>query len=186
VTNAELAILSLVAETPRHGYDIERAIQQRGMREWTDIGFSSIYYLLGKLERAGLLEARPGEPGERGPSRKVYSPTPAGFEAWRAASAEALSVPATRSPFALGLANLGGLSRDEAVAALCERRWQLEERRAGMRAKRDSQGPLAWFVDELFDFSETMLDTEIAWVDGLLGRMEAARGDEDRGQAQGE
>jgi hypothetical protein len=55
-----------------------------------------------------------------------------------------------------------------------------------MRAKRDSQGPLAWFVDELFDFSETMLDTEIAWVDGLLGRMEAARGDEDRGQAQGE
>ncbi|MFL7891509.1 MAG: PadR family transcriptional regulator, partial [Anaerolineales bacterium] len=48
MTNAELAILSLIAEQPRHGYDIEQAIVARGMRDWTEIGFSSIYYLLNK------------------------------------------------------------------------------------------------------------------------------------------
>jgi DNA-binding PadR family transcriptional regulator len=43
MTNAELAILSLVAEQPRHGYEIEQVIEEREMREWTEIGFSSIY-----------------------------------------------------------------------------------------------------------------------------------------------
>jgi DNA-binding PadR family transcriptional regulator len=58
VTNAELAVLSLVVERPRHGYDVELTIAERGMRDWTDVGFSSIYYLLGKLEKAGLIEGR--------------------------------------------------------------------------------------------------------------------------------
>ena len=57
MTNAELAILSLVAEQPRHGYEIESVIEQRGMRAWTEIGFSSIYYILKKLEKAGLIAA---------------------------------------------------------------------------------------------------------------------------------
>jgi DNA-binding PadR family transcriptional regulator len=48
MTNAELAILSLVVEKPRHGYQIEQVIEERGMREWTEVGFSSIYYLLKK------------------------------------------------------------------------------------------------------------------------------------------
>ena len=52
MTNAELAILSLIGESPRHGYEIEQVIEARGMREWTEIGFSSIYYLLKKLEKA--------------------------------------------------------------------------------------------------------------------------------------
>ena len=37
VTNAELAVLSLIAENPCHGYDIETQIATRGMREWTEI-----------------------------------------------------------------------------------------------------------------------------------------------------
>ncbi|HIP96867.1 MAG TPA: hypothetical protein EYH32_06595 [Anaerolineae bacterium] len=53
MTNAELAILSLIAEQPRHGYEIEQVIEERRMREWTEIGFTSIYYLLKKLERGG-------------------------------------------------------------------------------------------------------------------------------------
>ena len=172
MTDAELAVLSLVAERPRHGYDIERLIVARGMREWTDIGFSSIYYLLGKMEKAGLVEARADEPGERGPSRKVYAPTAAGFSAWEEASLRALSVPAMRSPFSLGLSNLPGLSPDDALAALREYRAQHAERLAGMLAKRDAQEPLDWFVIELFDYSEQMMAAEAAWVEGLIARME--------------
>ena len=39
MTHAEFAILSLIAEAPRHGYEIEQTIEQRGMRDWTEIGF---------------------------------------------------------------------------------------------------------------------------------------------------
>jgi DNA-binding PadR family transcriptional regulator len=196
MTNAELAVLSLVVERPRHGYDIERLIVQRGMRGWTDIGFSSIYYLLGKLEKAGLVEARAAEPvpgvaeagagsaaavgadaagsgrAARGPARKVYAPTPAGFSAWQEASLEALSVPAMSSPFSLGLSNIVGLPAGDVLDALREYRAQMDERLAGMRAKRDSQEPLEWFVAELFDYSDAMMEAEIGWVEGLLGRLE--------------
>ncbi|MDZ4159188.1 MAG: helix-turn-helix transcriptional regulator, partial [Anaerolineaceae bacterium] len=57
MTNAELAILSLLVERALHGYEIERIIQERGIRDWTEIGFSSIYYLLKKLKNKGLIEA---------------------------------------------------------------------------------------------------------------------------------
>ena len=54
MTEAELAVLSLLIETPRHRYQIEQVIEERGMREWTAVGFSSIYYLLRKLEKKNL------------------------------------------------------------------------------------------------------------------------------------
>ena len=78
VTNAELAVLSLLAEKPMHGYQIEQTIASRGMREWTEIGFSSIYYILEKLRSRGCVESHL-EPAEgKGPSRQVFSLTPSG------------------------------------------------------------------------------------------------------------
>ena len=74
MTNAELAILGLIAEQPRHGYQIEQVIEERGMRNWTEIGFSSIYYLLKKLEKAGYVTARAEQ--ALGKTRQVYHPTP--------------------------------------------------------------------------------------------------------------
>nr|MBA3799931.1 PadR family transcriptional regulator [Geodermatophilaceae bacterium] len=44
LTPSELTVLGLIVERPRHGYDLEQVIEQRGIRQWTDIGFSSIYY----------------------------------------------------------------------------------------------------------------------------------------------
>ena len=39
----EELILGILAEQPHHGYQIEKLIIDRGMRKWTDVGFSSIY-----------------------------------------------------------------------------------------------------------------------------------------------
>ena len=90
-TNAEITILSLIAESSRHGYEIEQVIEQRGMRDWTEVGFSSIYYLLKKLERDRLIEGRLEKPPGRGPARKVYHITQEGRKAWYAASIQALA-----------------------------------------------------------------------------------------------
>ena len=118
MTNAELAILSLVAERPRHGYEIENVIEERGMRDWTEIGFSSIYYLLKKLEKEGLVAGQLEE-AARGPARKVYSATQVGHQALRAGLLDALSVPRPRrSPLQLGLANLPGIPPAQVTLAL--------------------------------------------------------------------
>jgi DNA-binding PadR family transcriptional regulator len=92
MTNAELVVLSLIAEQPRHGYEIEIVIEDRGMREWTEVGFSSIYYILKKLEKAGLITGHMELADGKGPARKVYRLTPQGHEAWRKSTIEALII----------------------------------------------------------------------------------------------
>jgi DNA-binding PadR family transcriptional regulator len=176
LTNAELAILSLVAETPRHGYEIEQVIEGRGMRDWTEVGFSSIYYLLKKLEKEGLAEGQLEE-AERGPARKVYRPTPAGWEALRNGVLEALSVPQPcYSPLQLGLANLPGIPPDEAIAALRQYREALIARREYAQARWDAQKPLPYFVDAMFDHGITMAEAEANWIETFITQLEANDG----------
>ncbi|HEY3318084.1 MAG TPA: helix-turn-helix transcriptional regulator [Coriobacteriia bacterium] len=174
MTNAELAVLSLVAEAPRHGYEIEQVIAERDMRDWTDIGFSSIYYLLGKMQKRGWVEARE-EPGERGPGRKVYAATAEGYAACGAASLEALSTLGGASPFFLGLNNLPGLDPADALAALRRYRGELEARLAHVEVKHASAGEVPWSVDALFDYGEVMLKAERGWVAGLIRKLERER-----------
>ena len=173
MTNAELAILSLIAEKPRHGYEIEQVIEERGMRDWTEVGFSSIYYLLNKLEKAGLVEGRTERQAGRGPARKVYQITPAGRATWHEATLDALSVPRRcQTPLQLGLANLPRISHDEALSALREYRDRLRERRDHVHGRwtRDAS-PLPIHVDAMFELSLTMTDAELGWVDGFIEKL---------------
>ena len=119
VTNAELAVLSLLAEKPMHGYQIEQTIASRGMREWTEIGFSSIYYILEKLRSRGCVESNL-EPAEgKGPSRQVFSLTSMGLALFRQTALKALASPSRSfSNFQLGLTSLPMLDKREILDAL--------------------------------------------------------------------
>ena len=172
MTNAELAVLSLVVETPRHAYEIEQVVAERGMRDWTDVGFSSIYYVLGKMERAGLVEGHSDDTASKGPARRVYSPTPKGFSVWTEASLAALSTTQAKMPFLLGLANLPGLPADRALEAARACQAVLDERLRAVRAKRRSLEQVEWFVDEVFDYSEHSLQSGRDWVAAFVKRFE--------------
>jgi DNA-binding PadR family transcriptional regulator len=172
MTSAELSILSLVAERPRHGYEIENVIEERGMRDWTEIGFSSIYYLLKKLEKEGLIAGRLEE-AARGPARKVYSTTQAGYEALHAGLLDVLSVPRQcRSPLQLGLANLPGIAPAEALTALEQYHAALSEKEDYLQARWESQQPLPYFVDAMFDHSLTLIEAEKAWIARFMEQVE--------------
>ena len=172
MTNAELAVLSLLAEQPRHGYDIERVINERGMREWTEIGFSSIYYLLKKLGQEGMIEGQL-EKSQHGPARKVYRLTPTGREALRTGVLHALSVPGRcYPPLQLGLASLPGIPPGDAAAALRQYHSALAARRKHVRVTQESQYPLPYFVDAIFSHSVTMLEAELAWVEQFIEQIE--------------
>src|ERR1044072_10024239 len=74
--SAELLILSLVEERPRHGYDIGNLIEQRsgGVLRFN---VASLYPLLYRLERRGWIQGRWVEqPGQR--RRRYYKLTAAG------------------------------------------------------------------------------------------------------------
>jgi len=169
MTNAELAILSLVVEKPRHGYEIEQVIEGRGMRDWTDVGFSSIYYLLNKLEGKGYIESRVEQPEGRGPARKVYAATAAGQQAWHQACLDAIRVaePAPSS-FLLGLSVLPALSQEHAESALMDYLAQLKARKVHAASRQQAQQPLPPHVDAMFDYSLTMLQAEIDWLEAFI------------------
>jgi DNA-binding PadR family transcriptional regulator len=176
MTNAELAILSLIAERPRHGYEMEQVIEARGMREWTEIGFSSIYYLLKKLENDGLVAGQTEQVAGRGPARKIYHITEAGMTALRAALIEALSVPQPRySSFLLGMGNLAGLRPVEAIAALWKYHQALTDRLAHVQSRWEEQKPLPYFVDALFDYSITMIQAEQAWIERFITEIQEGK-----------
>lgn len=166
MTNAELAVLSLVAQQPRHGYEIEQVIEERGMRRWTEVGFSSIYFLLKKLEKGGFIEGRL-EKTERGPARKVYHATKTGQEAFHAAIIEVLSVPQpSPRPLMLGLANLPSLSTEETLAALSRYRKHLTEKMEILRTALDNkQHSHPYFVDAMFELGLMVMQAELEWVE---------------------
>jgi DNA-binding PadR family transcriptional regulator len=142
------------------------------MRDWTEIGFSSIYYLLKKLEKEGLVAGRLEE-ATRGPARKVYSATEVGYKALGSGLLDVLSVPRpTRSPLQLGLANLPAVGPEEAVAALGQYQYALAEKEENLRVRREDQQPLPYFVDAMFDLSLALIGAEKAWIAGFIEQME--------------
>ena len=74
--SAELLILSLVEDRPRHGYEVGTLIEQRsgGLLRFN---VASLYPLLYRLEKRGWIQGRWVEkPGQR--RRRYYRLTPAG------------------------------------------------------------------------------------------------------------
>jgi len=82
-------VLGLISEKQAeggcHAYDINKRIEERGMRDWTNIGadfsFSTIYRTLDRLEKNGLVESYLEEVNNR--ERKKYSITANGYEILR-------------------------------------------------------------------------------------------------------
>ena len=172
LSNAELAILGLIVEQPRHGYEIERVVAKRGMRDWTEIGFSSIYYVLGRLENAGLATSSTAPASRRGPVRRVHAATPAGFAAWEAAALRALAIPTVVGrPFLLGLGSLAGLRSADVVEALDAYVAALDDRRIAIEERRAAISPAPWFVDAIFDYGLETLRAERTWVGTFIDRI---------------
>jgi DNA-binding PadR family transcriptional regulator len=174
MTNAELAVLSLIAEHPRYGYEIEQIIEERGMRDWTEIGFSSIYYLLNKLEKGALIESRLEKPEGRGPARKVYALTEEGRWAQQEGALQALGSPQQASaPFLLGLSCYPGLPRDRVLESLLGYIDKLNARLDNVDRRVEELGPLPPFIASMFDYSRTLIVAERDWVQNFVREMEA-------------
>ena len=77
-SHKHFVVLGLVAEKPSHAYSINQRIEERGMRNWTAIGKSSIYRVILELEEMELVEFYEEEVDNR--VRKVYSSTDTGFK----------------------------------------------------------------------------------------------------------
>jgi DNA-binding PadR family transcriptional regulator len=157
---------------------MEQFIEERGMRNWTEVGFSSIYYILTKLEQRGWIASHRQPAAGRGPNRKVYSILPKGQAAWREATLKMLSVPTTNSPFLLGLAGIPGIKPQEVVSALRQYRREVIKRRDEVEAVWQKQEQLPAFLEGMYEYGFNQAQTELEWLDRYIPRLESQITDE--------
>jgi PadR family transcriptional regulator PadR len=67
----DLCILAVMTEGPAYGYEMTKRLGARGL---SIVGDGSIYPLLGRLEREGLVETHRAA-SDGGPPRKYYRPS---------------------------------------------------------------------------------------------------------------
>ncbi|MFF0392841.1 GyrI-like domain-containing protein [Kitasatospora sp. NPDC004615] len=164
LTAAELTLLGLLVEKPRHGYELEGVIAERGMREWTEVGFSSIYYLLTKLRERGLIEQVEGSAVVGDKRRKVFGATAEGRRACAAAAEAAIAELHPLYPRVLvGLANQPAIGHEQLLDALDRRSRALAERIEQVAEAAGS--PVPDFVRAIFDYSLGQLRAEQNWLD---------------------
>jgi DNA-binding PadR family transcriptional regulator len=168
LTDGELTVLGLLVEQPRHGYELERVIEERGVRAWTALGFSSIYYVLDKLARRGLIEATSAP--SSGKSRATFRATVLGRELCAVATREALmTLTPMRARVLIAMANSPGLPDVDVAAGLTRRLEALREQLMDVEAARSGQEPLPASASAIFDHSDTMLRADISWTETTLG-----------------
>lgn len=169
ITDAELLLLGLVAEMPRHGYELEQTIEARGMREWTQIGFSSIYFVLGRLEKMGLAVA---EAPAGAKARKAFSITALGREVLLEQAEAALGAyRPTSSSLLLGMVHWPALSRRSALDALEARLSSVDAEGERLERLRRRRQPMPDHIEVLFDFSAGQLTAERTWINTTLAYM---------------
>lgn len=84
----DLCLLAVIAEEPAYGYEMMKRLRERSL---SIVGEGSIYPLLGRLERDGLVRTYRAPSSDGGPPRKYYRLSPKGEHAlsqgvatWRA------------------------------------------------------------------------------------------------------
>lgn len=169
--------LALLHEEPMHPYEIFRTLEQRSETRLARINVGAVYHAVDRLVADGLAEAVGTEREGKRPERTTYRATPAGTEALlpRLTGLLADDHP-TYPPFAVGLAQAPHLPRAHALAALTARRERLAEAQACSaatlaRLREERKLPLRYVLD--VDHEAAVLAAEVAWLDDVIGRIEA-------------
>jgi DNA-binding PadR family transcriptional regulator len=172
-TVPDLVILSLLAERPMHGYQVNATLEQRSIREWAPVSRPQIYYSLDKLVKLGLIRVAKDESPAAGPERTVFETTAQG----RDRLADALEnqywiEERVYQPFVIWLA-LSWQTRGQTFRNQLKSRHQflsarLINERATLKAVRKEVGhdhhEAVWILELKID--QTRL--EIRWIEGIL------------------
>jgi DNA-binding PadR family transcriptional regulator len=171
-----LAVLVCLLERPMHPYEMATVMRQRGKEESIKLNYGSLYTVVKALTKAGLIEAQETEREGRRPERTIYRLLKPGHVELIGWLSEMVGSPAKEYPqFEAALSVLPALPPEDAQALLEERCTRLELmliHQRGMHQILEKQQ-----IPELFgletDFSITLLEAELEWVQRLRTRIES-------------
>lgn len=178
ISDLEAAILGLLYEEPQYGYQLEKTIEGWGMRNWTQIGFSSIYYVLKKLEKKEMVTSKL-EAVEGKPSRKVFTITQQGREIMKEKVRYLLSWNTKLiNPFDLGLTYLDYLEPHEVIECLENyiesSSGRIKFLESAVKTQEKMKSP--YKVVALFSRPLVQLKAEMEWVEEFIVKIKDEEG----------
>jgi DNA-binding PadR family transcriptional regulator len=171
-----LAVMALLYERPMHAYEMVTLMRERGKHESVRLRYSSLYSVVGALEREGLIVARETVREGRRPERTVYEITGAGREEFLTWLRELLREPVKEyTQFAAGLSFMAALTPGEAATLLQERVHLLEDEVEDTRFLLDSvqKGGLPRLFLVEAEHELMLREAELEWVRRLVREIEA-------------
>lgn len=169
VSNVEFILLTLIYEKQKiTGYQLNSLIEERGYREWADIGTTSIYTGLKKLkERNCVNSATDRYKKGKGPKGTNYKLTPDGLTLLKTEVEQGLSTTRERDRrFALAVSALDVLSFAEILDALARRKEYLQQEFERIYQRYDLQKEyLPLSAELLFRHTFTSIKKEIVFIE---------------------
>ncbi len=163
-------LLALLAEQPRHGYELRAEFERRTGSAWP-LNVGQVYTTLARLERDGSVHAE----GENDAGQKGYAITPEGraeLATWFATPVRREDRPRDELAVKLALAvTTPGV--DVAAVLQAQRTDTLRALQDYTRLKRTGTDDLAWSL--VLDALLFSAEAEARWIDHCEGRLMAAR-----------
>ncbi len=165
MTHSEVIILRLLTRRDLYGYQIDQLIEENKMRYWADIGFSSIYNVLNKLENKALVSSYYVK--EQGsPKRKVYRISEQGRTELRGEVKRMLAEPSDHhDDFAVALVSSDVLSDSEFQQCLAEYRSYLQRKLQFFREELPQRTIQKQRVAMAIERFARIIAAEIQWLD---------------------
>ena len=170
------ALLGLLAQRPRHGYELHAAFEAvvGGEQNW-DVKPAQMYTTLARLEAGGLVKEDSVEQGG-GPEKRIYAITPAGrsmLAEWFAAGVERTHL---RDEFFIKLMLSLSLGAANPYDVIRTQRVKLFRDLHAITARRQQANPqreLARIL--LFDKAMMHLEADLRWLDMIEGRLDEVK-----------
>jgi DNA-binding PadR family transcriptional regulator len=161
----DLAILGLLREQPRHGYELRRQLSDLGF--WS-VSFGSLYPALRRLEKQSLIVTK-----DQSGRRKSYRITMSGQEHLQEILEDDTAVKDDDRSFSLRLAFFRYLEPDARIEVLERRRDHLSERlkasRASIKARASrTKEKMDRYTLALMEHGVRSAEADIVWLDELI------------------
>ena len=179
LSHVAFVTLGLVAERQCHAKDIDERIEQRGMRDWTAIGTSSIYGVLKKLKNNGLVSSWIEELDNR--MIKVYQITNLGLQVLKGKVFNVLKefIGKNDENFYVAFSMLPILTKEQQTEAITSSINKIKKHKEGLEdmLKENSHMPLN--VRGLFVHPIKILGIDIEFLEWVLEEIKQGGGNVD-------
>jgi DNA-binding PadR family transcriptional regulator len=179
LTPADLVVLSLLAEQPMHGYQLNAEMDRQEVNDWAVVSRPHVYYSIAKLAKCGLISRSKDDATAAGPERTRYRVTAKGHAELAAALGEAhWATGRPPTPFITWVA-LSIHAKPAVVARMIDARVtflreQLAKERATLPLVRADTGARSRVGEQLVSLCIRQFEVELEWLDSLRQAMKSA------------